>query len=47
LLNSAAVIVAAGKANDLEEGLQLAAESIDSGHAMQKLSQLIEISNSA
>ena len=47
LLNSAAVIVAAGKAEDLKEGLERAAESIDSGRAMEKLDQLIEVSNSA
>ncbi len=47
LLNSAAVIVAAGRAADLEEGLEVAAESIDSGRAMEKLSRLIQVSNSA
>jgi anthranilate phosphoribosyltransferase len=47
LLNSAAVVVAAGKADSLEEGIKIAAESIDSGRAMGKLSQLIEVSNSA
>jgi len=46
LLNSAAVIVAAGKAKSLEEGLEIAAESIDSGRAVGKLNQLIEVSNS-
>ncbi len=46
LLNSAAVIVAGGRANDLKEGLDVAEESIDSGLAMQKLNQLIEVSNS-
>lgn len=46
LLNSAAVIVAAGKAEDFNAGLELAAESIDSGRAMEKLSQLIQVSNS-
>jgi len=45
LLNSAAVIVAAGKANDLKEGLELAADSIDSGQAGEKLKGLIEVSN--
>ncbi len=47
LLNSAAVIVAAGKADSLEEGIEIAVESIDSGRAMGKLTQLIEVSNSA
>jgi len=47
LLNSAAVIAAAGKAKDMDEGLGLAVESVDSGRAMEKLSQLIEFSNAA
>jgi len=47
LLNSAAAIVAGGKAKDLKEGLERAEESIDSGRAMQKLDELIEVSNSA
>jgi anthranilate phosphoribosyltransferase len=45
LLNSAAVIVAAGKAGDLKEGLERAAESIDSGRAAATLEQLIRVSN--
>lgn len=45
LLNSAAVIVAAGKASDLKEGLERAAESIDSGLAAKALEQLIRLSN--
>lgn len=40
LLNSAAAIVAGGRAQDFEQGLQLAAEAIDSGAALQKLEQL-------
>ena len=47
VLNSAAVIVAGGKAEKLKEGLELAEESIDSGGAMQKLNDLIEASNAA
>jgi anthranilate phosphoribosyltransferase len=47
LLNSAAVIVAGGKADDLKGGLELAEESIDSGRAMEKLDGLIEVSHSA
>lgn len=46
LLNSAAVIVAGGKADDLKEGLEVAKDSIDSGLAMQKLKELIGVSNS-
>lgn len=45
LLNSAAVIVAAGKAEDLKEGLERAAESIDSGRAAGALEELIRVSN--
>jgi len=44
LLNSAAALVTAGKASDLKEGLVIAAESIDSGAATQKLEQLALIS---
>ena len=40
LLNSAAALVTAGKAADLKEGLAVAAESIDSGAALEKLNQL-------
>ncbi len=45
LLNSAAAIVAAGVAPDFESGLKLAAESVDSGKALQKLNQLIAVTN--
>lgn len=45
LLNAAAAIVAGGKATDLREGVQVAAEAIDSGRAMAKLEALIEASN--
>ena len=45
LLNAAAAIVAGGKASDLREGVQVAAEAIDSGRAMAKLEALIEASN--
>ncbi|MDY6892885.1 MAG: anthranilate phosphoribosyltransferase [Chloroflexota bacterium] len=44
LLNTAAVLVAGGKAKDLSEGLALAAESIDSGKASQKIDDLAEMS---
>ncbi len=39
--NSAAAIVASGRANDFLEGAQLAATAIDSGEAMKKLDALI------
>lgn len=45
LLNSAAAIVVSGKADDLEKGLELAAESVDSGKAYEKLLRLLEITN--
>jgi anthranilate phosphoribosyltransferase len=37
VLNSAAALVAAGKADHLSEALPLAVQSIDSGAAAQKL----------
>lgn len=45
LLNAGAALCAAGKAKDLKEGIQLAAQSIDSGEAFNKLQQLIEKTN--
>jgi len=41
LLNSAAVLVAAGRADSFQEGIELSAESIDSGRGLQKLRQLV------
>ncbi len=40
LLNSAAALIAAGKASDFAQGLKMAAEAVDSGHALQKLESL-------
>ena len=45
LLNAAATFYAAGKGQDMREGITLAAESIDSGMATKKLDQLIEKTN--
>jgi anthranilate phosphoribosyltransferase len=45
LLNSAAALIAAGKADNFEDGLKLASESVDSGAALAKLERLIEYSN--
>src|SRR5437870_13191828 len=42
LLNSAPAIVAGGIAKTWKEGIQLAAEAIDSGAALRKLQQLRE-----
>ena len=44
LLNSAPAIVAGGAAKTWKEGLQLAAEAIDSGAALKKLKELREFS---
>jgi len=42
LLNAAATLVAAGRANHLSEAMPLAAKSIDSGAAAAKLQRLVE-----
>jgi anthranilate phosphoribosyltransferase len=42
LLNASAAFVAAGQCGDFNEGIQMAADSIDSGKAIAKLDQLIE-----
>lgn len=42
LANAAAAIVVSNRANDFREGVRLAADSIDSGRAMEKLQRLIE-----
>jgi anthranilate phosphoribosyltransferase len=44
LLNAAAGLVVAGFASDLGEGVELAAESIDSGRALEKLETLVKYS---
>jgi len=46
LLNSAAAFLVKNKVENLEQGVKLAAELIDSGRAMKKLEELIECSNS-
>ncbi|GAB6099308.1 anthranilate phosphoribosyltransferase [Halanaerocella petrolearia] len=45
LLNAAAALVAAGKAEELKQGVELAAQVIDDGLALEKLEQLVEVSN--
>jgi anthranilate phosphoribosyltransferase len=47
LLNAGAAFVASSRVNDLKEGVSLAAESIDSGYALDKLKRLIEFTNQA
>ncbi len=46
LMNAAAVLLAGGKVGTLQEGMSLAKEVIDNGHALMKLEQLIEFSQS-
>ncbi|OFV92240.1 MAG: anthranilate phosphoribosyltransferase [Acidobacteria bacterium RIFCSPLOWO2_02_FULL_61_28] len=45
LMNAAAALVAAGHAGDFQDGIRLAAESIDSGAAKAKLLALAEFTN--
>ena len=45
LLNAAAGLVASSRVRDLNEGVSLAAESIDSGSALNKLNHLIAFTN--
>ncbi|HLG42920.1 MAG TPA: anthranilate phosphoribosyltransferase, partial [Planctomycetota bacterium] len=45
LLNASPALVAAGKASTLQEGVKLAAESIDRGAAMEKLERLRAVTN--
>jgi anthranilate phosphoribosyltransferase len=44
LLNASAAFTAAGLSKDLKEGVQMAADCIDSGKAMEKLQGLIDLS---
>jgi anthranilate phosphoribosyltransferase len=46
LANAALGLLAAGKARVLQEGVQIAIESIDSGRALEKLNRLIEYTRS-
>lgn len=46
LLNASAAIIAAGKATDFKEGIEVAKKSINSGAARQKLNDLCRISHS-
>lgn len=45
LMNAGAALYIAGKAENLADGIHLAAELIDSGKAMQVLEKMIEVSN--
>jgi anthranilate phosphoribosyltransferase len=44
LLNAAGAIAAAGHADDLREGLELAIEALDSGAAAERLEALVAFS---
>src|SRR5438093_1106431 len=44
LMNASAALVAGGRARDLKEGVELAARSIDSSPARQKLARLVALS---
>ncbi len=46
LLNASAAIVAAGRASNFKEGIEVAKKSIDSGEARQKLKDLCRLSHS-
>ena len=45
LINAAACLIAADQAKDLEQGIRIAADSIDSGKAKKKLEALIDFTN--
>ena len=47
ILNAAAALAVAGKANDLKDGVAMAAKSIDSGAAKDRLDKLVAVSNAA
>jgi anthranilate phosphoribosyltransferase len=47
VLNAAAALMVAGRANDIMAGAALAQELLDSGAARNKLEQLVKVSNSA
>jgi anthranilate phosphoribosyltransferase len=46
LINAALAIIAGEKAQDIKDGIKVAADCIDSGAAVKKLQSLIEMSNS-
>ena len=46
LLNSAAVLMIVGRARDLQEGIGLASEAIDSGAALRTVDALVDLSQS-
>ena len=46
LFNAAAAFLVSGLADDWQKGIELAAETIDSGRALKKLDEMIEFTNS-
>ena len=47
LLNGGAALYVSGSAATIQDGIQMAAESIDSGKAREKLARLVEMTNAA
>ncbi len=47
LLNSGAALYVSGKTDTIEQGMHLAAESLDTGKALEKLDQLVLMTNAA
>lgn len=47
LLNAGYALLAAGKAASVEEGIKMAAETIDSGRGLQQLERLVALTNEA
>jgi len=45
LLNAAAALIVADKAQSIADGVQIAEMSVDSGAALSRLERLIEVSN--
>ena len=45
LMNAGAAIYLAGKAESIADGVKVAAEILDSGKALEKLQEYIELSN--
>ncbi|MEZ5877497.1 MAG: anthranilate phosphoribosyltransferase [Tepidamorphaceae bacterium] len=45
LMNAGAALLIAGKAKDLQAGVNLAAEAIDCGAALERLAKLVEVTN--
>ena len=44
-MNAGAALYIGGKADSMKDGIDLAAELIDSGKALETLNKLIEVSN--